>query len=116
MPFRECVPRSEKRIPEPATRSLTVRETSTSPAAACALELGLGTGAGEELLHLAMPFADALVPRVVVVTFELDQPCIGQVLRQPAPMADVDQPVAAAMQHERRRADARDDVTHIDVH
>ena len=33
-PFSSCVPRSSKAIPEPATRSLTVCDTSTSPVAA----------------------------------------------------------------------------------
>jgi len=33
-PFSSCSPRSSKAIPEPATRSLTVEETSTSPAPA----------------------------------------------------------------------------------
>ena len=32
MPFRACVPKSSNLIPEPATRSLTVRETRTSSA------------------------------------------------------------------------------------
>src|SRR5207244_2127072 len=35
-PFSWCVPRSSNSIPEPATRSLTVRETRTSPGAAFA--------------------------------------------------------------------------------
>src|SRR6266702_3864863 len=35
MPLSSCGPRSSKPIPDPATRSLTVLETSTSLAAAC---------------------------------------------------------------------------------
>src|SRR5262245_3417414 len=36
MPFSSCAPRSVNLMPDPATRSLTVFETSTSSAAACA--------------------------------------------------------------------------------
>src|SRR5881397_1395711 len=35
MPFSSLTPRSSNAIPEPATRSLTVLETSTSPGCAC---------------------------------------------------------------------------------
>jgi hypothetical protein len=35
-PFNSCSPRSANSIPEPATRSVTVRDTSVSPGAACA--------------------------------------------------------------------------------
>ena len=76
---------------------------------------GACASAGEELLDLAERPVDVLVPQDVVVAGQLDEPRVRQVLGEPAPVADVDEAVAAAMEDERRDVDARHHVAHVDV-
>src|SRR5437764_1100376 len=52
--------------------------------------LRLGAGPGEELLHLAQRELGLLVPEAVVLPGELHEACVGHVLGEPAPVADVD--------------------------
>ena len=51
----------------------------------------------------------------MVLARQLDEPRVRQVLGEPAPVADVDEPVAAAVKDERRNMDARDHVAYVDV-
>ena len=71
-----------------------------------AIGLGRVAGAGQELLHLVDQLLGALAPGQVVAAGQLDQLGVRQVLGEPAAVADVHEPVEAAVQHERGHLDA----------
>ena len=105
----------QRRSPSSAARLVESTMSENITVARIRSALRPPTGAGEELLHLVdalarpLPNDSALAPRQLEVARTRD--VLGEVPR----VADVDEPVAGAMQDQRRHLDRRQHRAHVDL-
>src|SRR5262245_15565317 len=77
--------------------------------------LGDVSDAGQEFLELTQDGLRVATPRQVVDAREFHVPGTVDMLGEVATEADIDRPVAAAVQHEGRHPNRRQDVAHVDL-